>query len=312
VHVQARLLVVGGSVVLALALVAAAFLLRSSTGAEPGTTVASPAVARTTSPAFPSPPRGATVFARELGANALALAVVPQRGRVVLQASLVGPQGEGVANAAVRFLVHGATATASACGAGCYRATVGVAGRPSEIGVAVAGATWRVVLPSSWPPRDATALVARGARAWRALHSLAFTETLASSPAHRLTSSWRIQAPDRLTYTVKNGWSGVVVGAHRWDRGPGSSAWVESAQSPVTQPVPPWVAVEDAHLLGGGLLDGRPVWRVSFFDPTAHAWFTLALDRSTLRTVDLRMVATAHFMHDRYGAFDAAAPVEAP
>jgi hypothetical protein len=70
--------------------------------------------------------------------------------------------------------------------------------------------------------------------------------------------------------------------------------------------------VADAHLLGRGTVSGRPFWRVSFFDPVARAWFTLALDRRTLRTLDSRMIATAHFMHDVYGSFDAATPVSAP
>jgi hypothetical protein len=34
--------------------------------------------------------------------------------------------------------------------------------------------------------------------------------------------------------------------------------------------------------------------------PTTPAWFEVAVDKSTLRTLDLRMIANGHFMHDVY------------
>src|SRR5580765_1099674 len=125
VRVRPRLLVAGGSV-LACALIAAAFLLRSSSRAEP-TTV--PPASHAVSSAFPSPPPGATVYARQRGAEALALAVVPTGRQLLLQASVVGQQGQGVSGLSVRFTVAGSTWAAAACGAGCYRATIRVSAR---------------------------------------------------------------------------------------------------------------------------------------------------------------------------------------
>jgi hypothetical protein len=126
-----------------------------------------------------------------------------------------------------------------------------------------------------------------------------------------VTSTWRVQAPDRVAYHVRGGWAGIIVGGRRWDRGPGG-AWTPSPQTPVTQPVPPWVSVADAHLLGTGTVRGRPVWRASFFDPGTPGWFSVVLDRRTLRTLDVRMVTTAHFMHDVFRSFDAAPPIRPP
>jgi hypothetical protein len=57
---------------------------------------------------------------------------------------------------------------------------------------------------------------------------------------------------------------------------------------------------------------GRSVWLVSFFDPGTPAWFNVALDRQTLRTLDLRMVTTAHFMHDVYSSFNTTPAVLPP
>ena len=70
--------------------------------------------------------------------------------------------------------------------------------------------------------------------------------------------------------------------------------------------MPPWGAgAYDVTLLGGGRLGGRPVVRFSMFEPTTPAWYTVTLDRATLRTLTVSMTAAAHFMRDRYVAFNA-------
>jgi ATPase family associated with various cellular activities (AAA) len=74
----------------------------------------------------------------------------------------------------------------------------------------------------------------------------------------------------------------------------------------------PWVSAVDAHVLGTAVVHGRPAWRVSFFDQRSRAWFTVALDRRNLRTLDLHMIATAHFMHDVYSSFDSSAAIRPP
>jgi hypothetical protein len=54
------------------------------------------------------------------------------------------------------------------------------------------------------------------------------------------------------------------------------------------------------------------VWVVSFLDPSTPSWFTAWIDRESYRTLRLDMVATAHFMHDRAGPFNAPVRVEPP
>jgi hypothetical protein len=316
IAVMAAVLLVGGPVTAALLLrpgngsTAPAF---SSSAAAPAPTATTPGKA---SSGFPAPPRGAVVFSRELGSDALALGVVPRPRAVLVQASVVGPQGRGASGLDVRFAVGGAVAVGAACGPGCYRATVATSGRPAAVEVDVrdgaSPARWRAALPAAWPPRDATALLAAAGKAWRALRSLTFHERLGSGSHLTVTSDWRIQAPDRLEYEIVGGGAGVIIGDRRWDRQPGSASWVESPQQPLTQPIPFWVSVTDAHVLGTATVQGRPVWRISFFDPGTPAWFTVSVDRATMRTLDLRMVTTAHFMHDVYGSFNAAPPVEPP
>jgi hypothetical protein len=81
---------------------------------------------------------------------------------------------------------------------------------------------------------------------------------------------------------------------------------------PIRQPTPPWTTVTNAYVLGATKVQGRPALRVSFYDPETPAWFTVALERKTLRTLDLRMITTAHFMHEVYGQFDAVPEIRAP
>ena len=218
--------------------VVAAVLLRPGSdgqAAVAATSAAAPArAAAPSSPSgFPAPPRrGAVVSRREMGPDALALGVVPRSGRVLVQASVVGPQSRGASGLDIRFTVGGTVVTGVACGLGCYRAAVAVRGRPAAVEVDVRnGPTptrWRVALPADWPPPDAAALLARAEKAWRALRSLTFHERLGSSPHQVVTSDWRIQAPDRLEYEIVGGGAGVIVGDRRWDRQAGRAGWVQS------------------------------------------------------------------------------------
>ncbi|HUJ92321.1 MAG TPA: hypothetical protein VLW05_06440 [Gaiellaceae bacterium] len=305
--------------------VAAAVIFRPSPGTSSSAAQAVPAASSTAPaatvpatkapPGFPAPPPGAVVFARQLGSDDLALGLVPRSGSLLAQASLVGPQGTGVAGRPVAFAVQGRTTPAAACGAGCYRATLPVSGRLSSVDVIVGGSPatrWRVALPTAWPAPDAGALVARAEKVWRSLRSVSFTERLGSGTGTIVRSSWQIQAPDRLAYQVKDGWAAVVVGARRWDRSPGSTRWVETPQTRLTQPVPEWVAVRNAHVLGSTTIAGRPAWTVSFFDPGTPGWFQVLLDKQTLRALLVRMTATAHFMRDDFGSFNSTAPIEPP
>ncbi len=300
--------------------IAAAFVLRpeAATPPPPSVTSAATTPARAVAPSeplFPAPPDGAVVYSRQLGSDALAFGVVPRRASVLAQASVVGPQGRGVSGLSVTFVVQGAASPAAACGAGCYRATLATKGRPASVDVVLHGgerAHWHVALPATWPAPDGAALLVRARAAWRSLRSLSFSERLASGPGHVALSTWRVEAPDRIAYQVKDGWAGIVVGATRWDKGPGAKHWVSSPQTRLTQPIPGWVKVTDAHVLGSTTVRGRSAWRVSFYDPGTPGWFTVLVDKTSLRIYQVRMTATAHFMRDDYGSFNATPAIRPP
>jgi copper transport protein len=258
-------------------------------------------------------PEGPFVLAREDDDLAVGLAARPTRaGTLAVTTTVIGPDGQGASglDLGVRLRSHTVSqARAAACGAGCYAASVRVAGKPRYADVTMrrlgrVPSTIRFPFPSRWPPPDATRLAARATKVFAALRTLTIDEHLGSSATDVLHTIWRLDAPDRLTYTTEGGSEAVVVGNRRWDRTAGGS-WVESAQQPLKQPTPTWgAAPARADLLGRGRVGDRPVWRISFVDRSVPAWYTVSLDVRTGRTLELDMTAAAHFMHHVYSGFD--------
>jgi hypothetical protein len=293
--IAAVLALVAGAVAIALA----ALLLRSTPG--PVSTASAQLPAAQSSPSspppasrFPAPPAGAVVFSREDGPNALALAVT----RSFVQVSVVGQQAAGVPGLAVMVNRR----QTIPCGPGCYRAPLR---RPRVVDVRVGATRWLVRVP---PVEDASTLVARATHVWRSLHALAFSDRLGSDATHVVFSNWRAVAPNRLAYVVRGGYRAVIVGGKRWDRAPGGR-WLESPQTAeLRQPVPVWQSATDAHVVG----ETPTAWRITFYDPRTPAWFAISVAKRTMRTLDLRMVTAAHFMHERYRAFDAPLVVRPP
>jgi hypothetical protein len=304
-----RAIVAAGAIVV---LAAAGVVGLVATSGKQAAPLKPPSVPPAAQSRFPAPSRGSLVLARQDHSDVLALAALPQASGLLLTTSVVGPDGKGVRGLRVSLTARGETATrtsrASACGPGCYRTTLAIPGPPSALRVVVERpsrtTTWNVTLPRDWPARDASALIVRATRVWRSLRSLSYVERLSSGPAHTLVSRWRAVAPDRLSYRIADGGSeAVIVGSQRWDRAEGGD-WVRSPALRQHQPQPSWADAADAHIVGAGRIGSHAVWRVSFFDRTTPAWFLASIDKATARTLDVRMWATAHFMHDMYGQFE--------
>jgi len=284
----------------------------SSTGpqAAPAATAASTPAA----PSFPAPPAGALALAHEDRDLAVGLAVAHRAGKMLLQASVVG-QEQPASGLTVAFRPDGrGSVPAVECGPGCYRATLDVA--PHAIDVAVRGQGRRpssvhFALPASLPGPPAAALVKRAETTWRHLRTLVVHDSLSSGPGTGIRTLWQFAAPNRLTYRIAKGPQAVVIGTRRWDKIPGGR-WQASQLDPIPEPVPLWLSVADAHLTGSTVVRGKPAWEASFFDPQIHAWFTIWVEKSTMRTLELRMTAQAHFMHQVYGPFDAPVRIAPP
>src|SRR5579864_6972812 len=165
-----------------------------------------PVPARTTG--FPSPPRGSVVFGARAGVNALGLAVLPQGQKLLLQASVVDQNGNGVKGLSVGFDVratNGAktTAHATVCGPGCYRANAAVT-RPASVAVVLPHQRVAFAMPAQWPAPSAATLVENATLVYKGLHSLVIHDTFGDGHASLFTI-YRILAPDKLTYAIKGG-----------------------------------------------------------------------------------------------------------
>jgi hypothetical protein len=283
---------------------AAATNAATASSGEPATTT------RTSEPSFPAPPKDAVVFSRPAGNNVLALGVVPGK-RLLLQASVLGIQGQGLEGLDVSFGVGGKTLTGKPCGAGCYRTKTASSKVPKAIEVHVAGkkpVTWRVPMPRPWPPHDGSAIVARAAQTIRKLQTLTIDDALSSGLGRTLHTRWVVAAPNRVTYQVKNGPAAVIIGKERWDKVAAGEPWVKSAQSPLRQPVPFWVSWKNANVIGST----PKTWTVTFFDPKTPGWYEIRVAKDTRRTLGMRMHAAAHFMEQTYSNFNAPVQIVPP
>lgn len=232
-----------------------------------------------------------------------------------VQVSVINPGQLGVSGLALETRSGRDMVSLKPCGSGCY---VGRIQPTKQLTLAIAQPDHRGPrrLRFLLPPRAAPAanLVARATRVYRALHTLTIHEKLASNRRDTIHATYTVAAPDRLKYTIAHGPQAVIIGSHRWDRSSDQGYWHQSAQSLLREPEPFWGdgPIRDAHLIStqptrNGLID-----IVSFFAPSIPAWFTIRVQRRTLRTVQLEMIAAAHFMQHRYSRFNAPAEIRAP
>jgi copper transport protein len=288
-------------VLLAGLVVAVAFLTDLAPGRQLARAVAGPQAPQP----IADPPPGATVLAGESGDRAVGLAIRPG-GR--LQATVLGPDDNGVDGLSVGFRAQGRTVGATRCGPGCYRADRRIDARL----VTVLLDSGAVTFPIPTHTQPASRLVAEARRAFAALRSLVIHERLASSRRYKLTTTFRIVAPDRLTYITSAGSRAVVIGGQRWDS-EGKGPLVRSTQTPLRLPGaewgPRWL---NARALGWSKVGGRRARLVSFFDPRLPGWFEMAVDPRTHRPLELNMTAAAHFMHHRYTDFNQPLQIAAP
>ena len=280
-------------VLLAGLVIAVAFLTDLAPGRQLARAVASPEAPQP----IADPPPGATVLAGESGGRAVGLAITPG-GR--LQATVLGPDDNGVDGLSVGFRTGGRTVGSSRCGPGCYQADERIDGR--RVTVVLDSGPVAFDLPGA--TRPATNLVGEARRAFAGLRSLVIHERLASSRRDKITTTFRIVAPDRLTYVTSAGSRAVVIGGQRWDA-QGKGAFLRSAQTPLELPGaewgPRWL---NARAVGWANVGGRRARVVSFFDPQLPGWFELAVDPATHRPLTLKMTAAAHFMQHRYTNFN--------
>jgi hypothetical protein len=280
-----------------------ALLLRKGHAATPAAAPVAPA-SGIASPRLPPP--GGIVLARESGRLAVVLSARREgQARIGLTATVLGPSGSGASGIRVAFAGGGRRVAAGACGSGCYAGSL--AGSPRRVTVRVGGAAVPFTLPARAPAADQ--LVRRVARSLRSARSLVIDERLASSPKVGIVARFEVAAPDRLRYRIAGGSDAIVIGSRRWDRATPRERWVPSQQTPLTLPAVPWGASpQDARLVA----ETRRLAIVTLLDPQIPAWFELRVDKRTLRPAEVRMIAAAHFMRDRYSHYDEPLAIRPP
>jgi len=261
------------------------------------------------------PPQKAVVLARQSRELAVALAVKPGMP-LRLTATIINGQGAGVDGLDVELIAgaaaNGASNRGLTCGRGCYTTSLPVRA-PTRFAVNITGAgPFRSVaypLPGRWAPTSGAAFLARATRAFRALRTVLYVERLSSGPGHTIVTTWKLAAPNSVEYTISGGAGGIVIGRTRWDRVRAGAPWNESTSTVLPQPVPSWgVRAANAYVLH------RTPSRVtiSWLDRDSRAWFTGIFDRATARPIEVRMTAPAHFMRQRYLAFNSGVRIVPP
>lgn len=298
---------------IALAPVLAAVVLVAAGVVRPGSEAA-PTAQQAPATAADHPPAGTLVLGGQAGRRAVGLTVRHGSGALEVEAHVLGPDGLGAEGLAVGFDTGASRVSGTPCGQARYCARLR-AQLPLELDVRIEGpdgpASARFELPAEWRPADD--LVTEATRVYGDLLTVVYDEHLDPGNGKALETRWRIAAPDRLAYRIAGGPSAVVVGSRRWDREPGG-AWIESDQDRLTLPEPPWTdAVTSASLLGEQTLGGRKTWVVSFLDDaTLPTWFTIWVEQTTGRTLQVRMTTAGHFMRQRYRSFDEPVRIEPP
>jgi hypothetical protein len=266
-------------------------------------------------------PAGAVVLAGEDRKLAVALAIAPRAHGLLVVATVFGANGRGASGLRPTVTTtatpghHGtrSSAPATACGAGCYEAVLPALEIPARASISFDnGSHIGFALPAHGPTPQAAAVVRGAAAEYRRIRSMVTHERLASSPTAVVYSTYYAVAPDRLRLRIRGEGESIIIAGRRWDRGL-HGGWHESAQSPIHPIAPYWTpVVQDATILGSATVQGRPVWVVSFAAPQTPGFFTIWVDKSNHRTLELKMTAAAHFMHHTYDQFDAPISVVAP
>lgn len=260
-----------------------------------------------------------TVFGREARELAVGIAAQYSDATVDVQTTVLAQDGTGASGLTVELAGEGGPwIRARPCGEGRYCGAFDAARPDPALRVRVTrengrSSTVAARLPADPRPERAAAIVRDTVRAIRALSSWIVQERLGSGPPYPvLDTTFTFVAPNRMSYAIEDAGQAVVVGRLRWDRENADAAWEQSEQDPLDVPAPDWRRALHASLLGEGTREGRPVWRVTFYDPTVPAWFEMDVDTETNLPLWLEMIGAAHFMTHTYRAFNAPLVVVPP
>jgi len=216
-------------------------------------------------------------------------------------------------------------ATVASCGAGCV--TLRSQTRVSSLRVTgrLDGREHHAVIPIRWDDRrsrTARQILARAVRAINRLRSQRINERLSGGaggpPA---VSRYRIAGRHDYAIVARNGGPSatIVIRRDSWVR-QSDGSWQKHSGAPAdTRELMPWWTHNAAvRLLDIHRARGRRVADVAIADipaatgQRAALWFRLRVDVASGRVLRMRMIAPAHFMTQRYSAFNAPTRIRPP
>jgi hypothetical protein len=208
----------------------------------------------------------------------------------------------------LRVELNGRIVQAEPCGKGCSRVSAPVlAGRAGSLTVRHGTEAVSFNLPGLLPP-DAKDVFDKAGRTMSALETFRFTERLSSGLGTTVNSTVDVQAPDRMRLRTR-GFSSVIIGRNRWDRGRGTQ-WERSPFPGLdVKDLLMWYQAKNPRAVR--LLANGEAELVAFGLKPVPAWFRLNVEPSG-RVTEAEMTAASHFMLHRYTDFDKGETISAP
>jgi len=293
--------------------------------------------------AFPLPPRQLLERA-EASPHAVAVAALrpPGQGELTvaeeagpwIAAAWVDATAPGSASGTVRLLdykVHAVPARiqivgarTEGCGGGCVSFSVNSAPTKLRVLAQLGRHAGSAQIPIRWQPRG-TATAERILRAaverTDRLRTFRIAESLSGGFGGPPTiTHYRIA--DRHDFAIAEanagGFAEIALGRRTWTRQPNGS-WQEQDSTPFdTRELMPWwthrrsVRLLDIRNLGGGRVADIVLADIPRPGVSIPFWFRLRIDLSSMRVLAMRMVTVAHFMDQRYYAFNVPERIEPP
>jgi len=216
-------------------------------------------------------------------------------------------------------------ATVASCGSGCVTLRARPRARSLRVTARLDGSEHRAVIPIRWDPRGsrtARRILARAVRAINRLSSQRIIERLSGGaggpPA---VSRYRIAGRHDYSIVARNGGPSatIVIGRDSWVR-QSDGSWQKHSGAPAdTRELMSWWTHRAAvRLLDVRRAHGRRIADIAIADIPAATnqgaalWFRLRIDVASSRVLRMRMIAPAHFMTQRYSAFDAPTRIHPP
>ena len=183
--------------------------------------------------------------------------------QAAVDVSVLDPSAAPARNLTVAVARAGGTSkwtTAAPCGAGHWCATLS---RTAQLVVRLTRpggrtSTVTAAIPADPQPARAARSSPPTTRKFRALRTLVIQEHLSPGIGEALDTTFRIQAPDRVSYSSRRAGQAIIIGNRRWDRAGPGHRWVPATQERLHVPGLEWGSVQNPSLLGSGTVAWPP------------------------------------------------------